>query len=700
MSFKRKMILLSCTIITMLLVLIATMFSQMTTMLTDFTYRQGIMAAKNGAEMVNLFLEQAKVFVSDAAQKIAETYPYYQWKTDDELEAILIQHSLQQLKEFTPIYVGLEETGRLADAMGWDEGEAYDARKRAWYMEAKAANKTIITTPYMDEMSKKQVITVASPILSPDGTFLGVAAVDVEPERPQELIADLRIMGSGYAFATLPNGAFLVSTLPSHAGENISVETPNIASNLAEAGRKLIAATQSEGLIVHDFVPPKGIQKDFTGSKRNIYYAKTDDILFATVYPAEELNAQISIIAWKQAWLGGLITVAALLLIFFITRSIVKPVQGIAGALERLSTLDLRSHPGHQWLHRYASNPKLEISGMIQGIRILKKSVSDSIFAIRDESYKTRSSSETLEQLAQDANTSFGEVRSATEQVNDLSRQSVAALEQLSRSAETVLSSALQVSDKAENGVRFSSEVSVLSVQALEESDQTVSQVGQVKEKAGIVFDSIEKVRGSVESIVAFVTTIKKIADQTNLLALNAAIEAARAGEAGRGFAVVAEEVRKLAEESNVAAQRIEQLIVALKQDAEHSRIMTSEAADLTGSVMKTTLAMQSRLRDMRESMQHTDSLIHDIAGASKVQADCSLEMQSLAQNVDKATKEISGFMQHIAAAIEETTEVSEQVAVEAQQLVSGVERLETLLEKYQVEDSDETPEKPLLRLR
>lgn len=68
------------------------------------------------------------------------------------------------------------------------------------------------------------------------------------------------------------------------------------------------------------------------------------------------------------------------------------------------------------------------------------------------------------------------------------------------------------------------------------------------------------------------------IATQTNLLSLNASIEAARAGEAGKGFAVVASEISHLANESQEAANRIQEINSVVTAAVNH---LAGQATDL-----------------------------------------------------------------------------------------------------------------------
>ena len=120
------------------------------------------------------------------------------------------------------------------------------------------------------------------------------------------------------------------------------------------------------------------------------------------------------------------------------------------------------------------------------------------------------------------------------------------------------------------------------STQTVYESVEQVAKSASALAKAGQ--ESVEQARFLQEKnadTIKVIDLVTNIAGQTNLLGLNAAIEAARAGEQGRGFAVVAEEVRKLAEQSREATEKIQATLNEMNKAVEG----ISKSIETTGAI-------------------------------------------------------------------------------------------------------------------
>lgn len=92
----------------------------------------------------------------------------------------------------------------------------------------------------------------------------------------------------------------------------------------------------------------------------------------------------------------------------------------------------------------------------------------------------------------------------------------------------------------------------------IDEIDTISTKIGEVN---GVITSDTSSVTDSLLEIRNFTNNILDLADQTSVLAINASIEAARSGIYGKGFAVIAGEVGKLADNSKVFAETINNMV-------------------------------------------------------------------------------------------------------------------------------------------
>jgi methyl-accepting chemotaxis protein len=215
------------------------------------------------------------------------------------------------------------------------------------------------------------------------------------------------------------------------------------------------------------------------------------------------------------------------------------------------------------------------------------------------------------------------------------------------------------------------------------EVDGSVQQIRNVEQTVRQTAELVDKLGERSQEIGSIVETITGIAGQTNLLALNAAIEAARAGEHGRGFAVVAEEVRKLAEQSREAAEKISTLIGGIQTD-------TATAVTSMQEGRKAVIEGAQSVDGLRETFDHIKNLIQQVSekvdamaksvdGVANEADGITSEMQA----IDSGAKKVADEMQSVSAAAQQQSASSQEIASASDALAQLAQDMQNELSKY-----------------
>jgi methyl-accepting chemotaxis protein len=182
---------------------------------------------------------------------------------------------------------------------------------------------------------------------------------------------------------------------------------------------------------------------------------------------------------------------------------------------------------------------------------------------------------------------------------------------------------------------------------------KSIAAISQVETVSRQVKAGMDELGAKAQAIGAIMNVISDIADQTNLLALNAAIEAARAGEAGRGFAVVADEVRKLAEKTMTATKEVGDSIGAIQKGARESMAKVDESAVAVAHATELAGASETALRQIVALVDETSSQVQSIATAAEEQSATSEEINRAEEAVSRLSAEIARGMRESAGVVE-----------------------------------------------
>jgi methyl-accepting chemotaxis protein len=188
-----------------------------------------------------------------------------------------------------------------------------------------------------------------------------------------------------------------------------------------------------------------------------------------------------------------------------------------------------------------------------------------------------------------------------------------------------------------------------------------------------VINSQVETTYNSANKIKKSAELISEFADETNLLALNAAIEAARVGEQGKGFAIVANQIKQLADQSNVVSMNISNDIGELVKDSNKSLVTMEEVNTVIGKLNDNIVITEDVFTQINTGIDDVSQRVDQIKHSVEKMDDASTsiwevtdELKEIAKKNSKCasdTNSVTDYMTELFTEASKLKKVSDELA-------------------------------------
>ncbi|WP_397537209.1 methyl-accepting chemotaxis protein [Rummeliibacillus pycnus] len=421
------------------------------------------------------------------------------------------------------------------------------------------------------------------------------------------------------------------------------------------------------------------IYKDKYGVHKSIFIPfKGTDIIFGLDMDASFISQIQTQVIWVSVGLALLFIVVGAILAYIISKQIIKPVLAVNNYVDEVAKGNLAAK-------RFEIKGKDEIAQLSFGVYHMVDDLRTIISQISSNAEQVAATSEELSAGSEQTSASIEQVTVSMQEVAAGSDKQTDAVEEIGDNVNTI-------SKKMNDVTNYVEQVSTKAIDTTKTAENGKDIIQNAVEKMNITTDMIHttsevvnRLNNYSKEIGQIVSLITEIADQTNLLALNASIEAARAGEHGKGFAVVAEEVRKLADQSRIAANDISNRIDSIKAESTNAvdSMSTSyenlqvsadafdEAGDAFNAIYTSVSNLTSQMTQVSNAIEAMNSGVSNIAESM--------------EEVSVIVVQNSSSIQNVAAASEEQTASMEEITASSNNLAAMAEELRTSVNKFSI---------------